>query len=88
MNKEVIDKVNQLKCSLKLEKLSHTTRIDSLTPIAWDFIGATKEEVTSSPFPLIRDLPYDLWRCRIGRSGIWHYGKEMGEAIEQALLYT
>jgi len=37
--------------------------------------------------PMIKSLPFSVWRCKIGRSTPWFYGKTIMKAIEFAVAH-
>ena len=76
--------------SVQLQKLAGTTRIDDCSEPLWEMTGHTeriKRCPIDSTYPLIKDLGYPVWRCRLGMKlyNHWHYGKSIVEAIKKAL---
>jgi hypothetical protein len=84
---DLIQQLQFFKRSIQIEKLSESSRIADCSKDLWEFVGMTQKDVNPlrEPYPLIRDLPHSVWRCRIGRNYKWHYGKHFAEAVEAAL---
>ncbi len=75
---------------VKIQKLAGTTALADCNETLWQMTGHLTRESRSPhdrPRPMIRDLGYCVWRCRIGTKhhDHWFYGKSVAEAISSAL---
>ena len=75
---------------VQLQKLAGTTALADCNERLWQMTGHLTRESRSPhdrPRPMIRDLGYCVWRCRIGtkHKDQWFYGKSVAEAVCCAL---
>ena len=81
----VTSRLNKLATGLKLEKMASCTVAGDLEPngIAYLFNGKALKDLTNEE----RHTPvgHGLWRCRIGKHGVWHYGRTHDSAALAAL---
>jgi len=83
-------RIQDRESSVQIQKLAGTTRINDCTDDLWKMTGHTdriQRCPIDAPYPLIKDLGYPVWRCRLGMKHYnhWHYGKSIIEAIKKAL---
>lgn len=85
----LLAKLQEHKCAIKIEKLAETTAIADCNERLWAMTGHLDfrdRNPVDRPRPMIRDLGYCVWRCRIGiAADNWFYGKSIEEAISSAL---
>lgn len=73
--------------TIQIQKLAETSRIGDCTEELWAFTGHIERKTRYPVFgnyPLIKDLGYPVWRCRMGIKYEWHYGKSLIEAVLKA----
>lgn len=72
---------------VKIDRLSPATILGDLEPAGIAFLaqGRTRDQLTNEE----RHTKIQaLWRCKIGKTGRWHYGMDLDEAISSALSAT